>query len=197
MAKVIEYQEFDDIKGLFYFGNIGKDLTKMIKKLDNLNWKPITNNPNSRLVQHYGYIYDYNNYDIAQKGKDMPDFIDKLRKKLTLICKKLNLIDNDYIFNQCIVNNYEAGQSISKHIDVKSYGAVIGCFTIGSGATMKFSKNDEYHDLYVAPNSLYIMSSDARYVFKHEMTGTKYDNYNGQKIERGRRISITFRMVNN
>lgn len=84
-------------------------------------------------------------------------------------------IDDNYSFNQCIVNNYEAGQGISKRTDVSSYGDVIGCYTFGSGATMVFKKYTEKYELYVEPNSLYIMSGDARYKWTHEMLGKHSD----------------------
>jgi len=49
--------------------------------------------------------------------------------------------------------------------------------------------------LYVKPNSLYIMSGDARYVWTHELSPKKYDMSDGNKINRVRRISVTFRNV--
>ena len=105
------------------------------------------------------------------------------------------LFTENYKINQCIVNNYSVGQGISKHIDVKSYGNVIGCFTINSGATMIFRHLDKSINLYVEPNSLYIMSGEARYLWSHEMTTNKYDKINDTMNKRDRRISITFRNV--
>ena len=92
-----------------------------------------------------------------------------------------------YVFNQCIINNYYKGQGISPHIDVTSYGGVIGCFTLGSGAIMKFSYGDEDVEIYVKPNSVYIMSGDSRYKWKHSMPV--------KKTRKDRRVSITFRNV--
>ena len=34
---------------------------------------------------------------------------------------------------------------------------------------MTFKNKDKTHDLYVKPNSLYIMSGDSRYLWTHEM----------------------------
>jgi len=64
-----------------------------------------------------------------------------------------------------------------------------------SGATMRFSNQDHEYDIFVEPNTLYIMSGDARYAYKHEMISVKNDIVDGVKIKRGRRISITFRIV--
>jgi alkylated DNA repair dioxygenase AlkB len=60
---------------------------------------------------------------------------------------------------------------------------------------MKFTYNGEHKEIYVKPNSLYIMSGDSRYVWSHSMPVKKSDVVNGIKIKRDRRISITFRNV--
>lgn len=92
---------------------------------------------------------------------------------------------DDLEMNQCIMNNYYKTQAISKHIDSRQFGSVIGCFTLGSPGTMRFTCEDKSVDVIVEPNSLYIMSGDARYKWQHEMLRNKHD----------RHISITFRNV--
>ena len=109
----------------------------------------------------------------------------------------MKIIDPKYTFNQCIINNYLDGQGISAHVDVRKYGSVIGCFTIGSGATMVFQKEGAKHEVYVKPNSLYIMSGDARYSWTHAMPARKFDIVDDTRIPRSRRISLTFRHVPN
>ena len=191
----IDVDDIDNIKGLFYIKNtyIHSDT---IKQLDSLKWTPLTNSLTSRKVQHYGYKYNYTTYKINDKCEPLPDFLEVYKEFLTDICQQLGLIDDKYEFNQCIVNNYQPSQGISPHIDVKSYGPVIGCFTIGSGANMTFIDNDGKEiELYVEPDSLYIMSDESRYKWKHCMKSKKYDLVKGVKILRDRRISITFRNV--
>jgi len=139
------------------------------------------------MVQHYGFKYDYFTRKIDQKCDPLPIFLQKLKNVLTNVCVELEIINKEYVFNQCIINNYYEGQGISPHIDVKSYGGVIGCFTLGSGAIMKFSYGDEDVELYVKPNSLYIMSGDSRYKWNHSMPV--------KKSRKDRRVSITFRNV--
>ncbi len=196
----IEVEEYEEIPGLYYIDDIKEEnVSQIIIELDKLQWKPLSNNRNSRLVQHYGYKYDYKTYNIREKCDDIPQFLITLKDFLTDICLDMNVINNNYVFNQCIVNNYLPGQSISQHIDDKSYGDVIGCFTLGGGATMIFKNknknNNNKINMYVKPNSLYIMSGDARYVWTHEMTKRKYDIIDNNKIKRSRRISVTFRNV--
>lgn len=196
MDKIVVKQIYK-VPGLYYTSNIITNCDEIIKELDKNNWNSLTSSPNSRVVQHYGYLYDYNSRKINVPTTPLPNYLIELSNELKEICKQLNIIDDDYNFNQCIVNNYIPGQGISKHTDVKSYGKVIGCFTLGSGAIMKFvnpTTNKEY-EKYVEPNSLYIMSGDSRLVWTHEMPSNKFDIVNKIKIPRDRRISITFRNV--
>jgi len=188
----------DIVPGLYYFDTIvSSDYSQQLfHYLDNeAKWSPITDNPNSRVVQHYGYKYNYKSHNNKEMGTPIPDIFSELIQTLQQKVQELQLADSSYSFNQIIVNNYEPGQGISKHTDIKSYGAVIGCYTLGSGTTMRFRKKDEVVDVYVKPNSLYVMTGDSRYLWTHEMPSTKTDLYNGKRIARDRRISITFRNV--
>ena len=192
-----------EINGLYYIENIYEYISSVyeekpedvINKLDKLKWEPITNSINSRMVQHYGYKYNYKNNSVDEKIDELPDFLNIYKRFLTDICHQLELIDESYEFNQCIINNYLPAQGISKHVDSKSYGKVIGCFTLGSGASMVFKNGEEKKEIYVKPNSLYIMSDDARYVWTHEMPSRKSDLIDNNKIKRDRRVSLTFRNV--
>ena len=197
MKYTLTIKKINAISGLFYIKDIKINTSNIIKNLDELHWVPLSNNKNSRMVQHYGYKYDYLTKKINVKSNELPNFLLNLQSILTQICINIDICKTTYEFNQCIVNNYYTGQGISKHIDVKSYGEIIGCFSLGSGATMRFTNsiNDEKHDIYVEPNSLYIMSGDARYIWTHEMIYAKYDNVDNKIIPRDRRISVTFRNV--
>jgi len=57
------------------------------------------------------------------------------------------------------------------------------------------SVTQEQRDLYVAPRSVYIMTGEARYKWKHEMIARKSDIVDGKRVKRERRISITLRNV--
>lgn len=191
----LKIKSFKKINGLFYIEDIKIDLDSIVCELYKKNWIPLTKSYNSRKVQHYGFKYGYRSYKIHEKTTPIPDFMNKIKNRLTKICQLKNIIDKDYEFNQCIVNNYQGSQGISKHIDVKSYGPVIGCYTAGSGGVMRFRLGNEVVDVYTKPNSLYIMSGDARYKWTHEMPYGSYDMINNEKVNRGRRVSITFRNV--
>ncbi len=185
----------DQVNGLYYIENVidEKHADELISQLDIQPWIPITDSSKSRKVQHYGFKYNYKTGNVKDVADPIPDFMQTLLNDLSDICKTKAIPST---FNQCIVNNYEVGQSISPHIDHRNYGPVIGCYTLNSGATMRFRKGNEKVEIYVKPNSLYIMSEDARYNWTHEMTTHKFDTTTDhEKVKRDRRISITFRYV--
>jgi alkylated DNA repair dioxygenase AlkB len=134
---LLEVQELE-VPGLYYISDIDEDTSDVIVELDKRKWIPLSTSPHSRLVQHYGFKYNYTTYKINEKCDPIPEFMNKYRDLLHTICTQLNIIDKSYEFNQCIVNNYNDGQGISAHIDVKQYGDIIGCYTFGTGATMVF-----------------------------------------------------------
>ena len=152
--------------------------------------------PKSREVIHYGYKYNYKSGDIKEHAKEFPEFA---RKLLGIIKEKIafeNGKDSD--FTQCLINKYVDNQGIAADIDALTFGKYICCFTLGNGANLHFSKGDSHVDLYTEPNSLYVMSGEARYSWKHEMKKLKYDvveGKKGKKVKRRERISVTFRTV--
>ena len=155
ISKMASLTSIPTVPGLYYIDHIlsSNYSQQLIHYLDNeAKWSPITDSPNSRMIQHYGYKYNYKSHNHKELGTPIPDIFSELIQTLQQKVQELQLTDSSYSFNQVIVNNYNPGQGISKHTDIKSYGAVIGCYTIGSGATMRFRKKDEVVDLYVKPN---------------------------------------------
>jgi alkylated DNA repair dioxygenase AlkB len=47
------------VPGLYYIEDIQEDTDETIKELDKRKWVPLSNRPRSRLVQHYGFKYNY------------------------------------------------------------------------------------------------------------------------------------------
>jgi alkylated DNA repair dioxygenase AlkB len=60
---------------------------------------------------------------------------------------------------------------------------------------MRFSRADQFYDLYLQPHSLLILSGQARYEWTHAIPARQSDRIDGIKIMRGRRVSLTFRTV--
>jgi alkylated DNA repair dioxygenase AlkB len=49
--------------------------------------------------------------------------------------------------------------------------------------------------LLLDPGSLYVMQGEARYQWKHSIPSRKTDVYGQGRIQRHRRVSLTFRIV--
>lgn len=145
--------------------------------------KKVSDAKQSRKVIHYGYSYSYKKSGGAlEKIEDIPDLLQELRQGIPL--------ENRNDLNQCIINMYEPGQGIAPHIDdIYLFGDTIVSFTLFSSREISFTREKERIDILTNPNSVYILTGDARYSYKHEMRKRKKD----KNIPRGRVVSITFR----
>jgi alkylated DNA repair protein alkB family protein 8 len=141
--------------------------------------------PSGRKVVQYGWLYDYTRKCVTTPLEPIPELLTELLKGIP----EHNLI-------QCIINRYLPGEGIVAHTDSRDFGACIYCFTFGSGADMEFTR-DGYpkYTLHPEPYSLYVMTGDSRYVWKHAMPRRKSDLVNGSKKQRNIRYSITFRSL--
>ncbi|CAJ1076749.1 alpha-ketoglutarate-dependent dioxygenase alkB homolog 7%2C mitochondrial [Xyrichtys novacula] len=86
---------------------------------------------------------------------------------------------------------------IKPHIDsVKFCGSTIAGLSLLSDSIMRLVKEDssgEWLDLLLPRRSLYILRDQARYHFTHEILKDEESVFNGQKVSRGRRISVICR----
>jgi len=147
-----------------------------------------------RRVQHYGWKYDYTarRVDETMRLGRLPDW-------LMDYCQRL--YDEEYFPkppDQVIINEFQPGQGIAPHIDcVPCFEETIASISLGSPCVMEFTHSDtgEKVNHLLEPHSLLIFSGDARYQWKHGIAARKTDKYDGQIIQRGRRISLTFRNV--
>ena len=100
--------------------------------------------------------------------------------------------------DQVIVNEYQQGQGISSHIDCEPcFQDTIVSLSLESGCVMNFTnKFDKTKKIpvWLAPRSLVVLSNEARYEWLH-VAARKSDEWGGQKYERKRRVSLTFRKV--
>jgi len=195
-----------DVPGLFYFPDFLPD--RLVGEVQTylhsgeMTWKPVGTGAHSRRASHTGYDYDYTSKKIT-RADPIPEVFQRLAYYAREACRGLRLdieheIDDVPEFNQCLVNEYigQHAHGISAHIDLKTFGPFIACYTFESGTEMQFQLGDQTVDIYVRPNSLYIMSGPARWQWKHSMPCRKSDpdpDRAGKRIPRGDRYSVTFR----
>jgi alkylated DNA repair dioxygenase AlkB len=147
-----------------------------------------------RRVQHYGFRYDYRSRSVGRENYlgDLPVWVASLQQRLA---EETTL---DRPADQLIVNEYLPGQGISPHVDcVPCFGPVVLSLSLGSGCTMTFSDPDRRTkvDVWLEPGMLVSMSGEARYRWLHSISPRKSDVVQGERVSRGRRVSLTFRTV--
>jgi alkylated DNA repair dioxygenase AlkB len=162
----------------------------LLERIDTEPWRTELR----RRVQHYGYRYDYRARSALESDRigPLPEWLDP-------VCRRLV---EQGIFgrppDQAIVNEYLPGQGISAHIDcVPCFGDVVASLSLGSAVTMRLShpKSGESRDIRLAPRSLLVLSGEARYEWRHGIPARKSDLWEGARIQRGRRVSLTFRTM--
>lgn len=147
-----------------------------------------------RRVQHYGYRYAYKNRSVTPSMYlgDLPDWASAIAHQLA----HEGLIEKNP--DQVIVNEYQPGQGISKHIDcISCFGSTVISLSLGSLCVMNFTHThrQDKASLLVSPRSLVILQGEARYDWLHSINSRKKDKYQGIEFVRTRRISLTFRTV--
>jgi alkylated DNA repair dioxygenase AlkB len=175
------------IAGLIYIPDYiaSKKETSLLKTINKQKWDSTL----SRRVQHYGYRYDYKARTVTA---DM--YLGTLPKWLNDLAVQLN---NDGLCeefpDQVIINEYQPGQGISAHIDCEScFGPRIFSLSLGGSTIMEFTlEGKPKKEILLDRRSLVMMFGEARSVWKHSIPARLKD----KGIERGTRISLTFRNV--
>jgi alkylated DNA repair dioxygenase AlkB len=164
--------------------------TCLLKQIDQQSWSSDL----QRRVQHYGYRYDYKARMITpdMQAAPLPPWLQELARRLQQDGSTPTLPD------QVIVNEYLPGQGIADHIDcVPCFGDGILSLSLESGCEMRFTEQTTRVQvpLWLAPRSLLLLQGAARYQWQHGIPARKSDLHNGQRVQRGRRVSLTFRTV--
>ncbi len=175
------------VNGLFYIPNyISKTELSILKNLiiNDIKLEPISSNKKSRRVAHYGFYYSYDHSGL-KTAEAIPDNLKDIVNPTRINNLIGDLIDKE--FEQVIINEYQPGQQISYHTDHNNlFGPIIACITIGESVPIKFKLDDIVKKIDVAEGSMYIMTCDARYKWKHALQNNKKDT----------RYSITYRTIN-
>lgn len=178
------------ISGLRYLPHFisGEAEAELIQMIDQQPW--ITDL--RRRVQHYGYRYDYKARSLAS---DL--YLGPIPEWLYPYCQKLQSEGHfSQIPDQVIVNEYLPGQGIALHTDcIPCFGETVASISLGSGCQMDFESDVKRTSHYLEPQSVLILSGEARYQWKHGIAPRKSDKVDGNLVPRDRRISLTFRSV--
>ena len=175
MFKPTFIENFENIPGLFFIHNFlsPSEITFIHNKLPSINFEPITLSTNSRRVAHFGYYYSYDR-SCLEPAAPIPEYM-----KILLIPLKQN-------FDQMIINEYKPRQKITPHIDhPEQFGPIIACISIGQTVAIDFALGNVKKNIKVKSGSLYMMTADSRYKWKHGLTNSGPEN----------RYSLTFRSV--
>jgi alkylated DNA repair dioxygenase AlkB len=186
-------EAIDEICGLQYIENYITEFQHewLLAQIDKHEWLTDL----KRKVQHYGFKYDYKarkvNYDMLIG--ELPEWLKRLSQKLQKDGHMPKGAD------QVIVNEYLPGQGISSHIDCEPcFKDTIISLSLGSGCVMNFTnKFDKKKKIpvWLEPRSLVVLSGEARDKWLHGIPARKSDVWEGQKHDRERRVSLTFRKV--
>jgi alkylated DNA repair dioxygenase AlkB len=180
------------IEGLTYLPNFidSNQQKELLNSINSENWLTDI----KRRVQHYGYKYDY-----KARAINYSMFLGELPPWASPVAKKL--FHNkfiDVIPDQLIVNEYEPGQGIANHVDCEPcFGDTIISISLGSYCIMDLInlKTKEKIEYLLEPGSLIALTGEARYGWTHGIASRKVDVYDGIKIDRKLRVSMTFRKV--
>ncbi len=147
----------------------------------------VQNRTGDRRVQVYG-PYHNQKYDIIPgKYSRHPEYIGDL---VELIFQRLNIPLStklrDEKQTEIFINEFKVGQTLQQHFDhTRTYDDCIIGVSCESDVVMCFSNGNDVRQVTVPRRSLYAMTGDSRYKYKH---GIK------QPVS-GRRLSVTLRTV--
>lgn len=153
----------------------------LIEQIDRQPWDTTW----KRRVQQYGF--SYSKYRSSHQSA-IPHWLIPLSERLAA----------EGFFtgvpNQILVNEYLPGQGIAAHSDYPTTGPIVASLSLGAPIVMDFTDPDgKKHPHLLERRSLFVLSGEARYQWKHGIAARKFDNFLGNHIERKRRISCTFR----
>lgn len=164
--------------------------TTILRSLAEENWDTTL----SRRTQHYGCRYEY-----ARRAVDSAKTLDPLPPWTAGVIARLSEqgIFEETPPQQLIDNEYLPGQGIGRHVDAPVFGEPVVSVSLESPCTMIFRDpaTKEAVELDLPRRSALVLRGDARYRWTHEIPARKFDRLGAVKRPRGRRCSLTFRVL--
>lgn len=170
----------------------------ILGEIDHSDW----NNELQRRVQHYGWRYDYKSRQIdpSMHLGPLPAWAYKIAQRLVDVG-----YFRDGFPDQVIVNEYCGNQGITPHIDSPaSFTGVVAMVSLLESWEMEFQRGREKNKVCqkLEQRSATILEGEARYKWKHGIPKRKTEpgtvkpgNKKPSRIQRDRRVSLTFRKV--
>ena len=151
----------------------------------------------ARRVQQYGAAYDYARRRVNKgESEPLPDTLQFLAQKVGQTGRFSPDHNPDHKIDQIIINDYQPGQGIAPHVDAPhAFGPVVAMLSLGAPVVMDFYKGDMRRNMVLEPLSLLVLSGAARAKWQHGIAKRKSDILNGERMARGRRVSLTFRSL--
>jgi len=181
-------RDYLDVPGLTYCRQFlaPEEQCQVLAKVDAGPWR----NDLKRLVQHYGYKYDYKarSVDLSMYVGPLPPFALDVAQRL---------LDQELVEempDQLIVNEYEPGQGITAHIDCEPcFKNTIVTVSLGWAYEMDFISvaTGEVKPALLEQGSALVLQGEARYQWMHRIKARLSD----RGVRRERRVSLTFRNV--
>ena len=96
-----------------------------------------------------------------------------------------------------LVNEYLPGQGIAPHRDYAPFGPVVASLSLLSPCVMDFRHpaSGRRERLLLEPRSLLVLADASRYDWEHGIAPRKKDGWHRVPVQRGRRLSVTFRSL--
>lgn len=143
-----------------------------------------------RRVQHYGWRYAYKGRTVSPDDDlgPLPEFLEPYAAR---VADATGATRPD----QIIVNEYLPGQGIAPHVDAPAFGPTIASLSLLSTTFMDLTNGDRRVELRLPERSLLILQGQARTGWRHSIRARKSDVFEGTRVPRARRLSLTFRSV--
>ncbi|MDE2670437.1 MAG: alpha-ketoglutarate-dependent dioxygenase AlkB [Chloroflexota bacterium] len=149
-----------------------------------------------RRVQHFGWKYDYSSRGTGERADPVPDFILPIAEKL----RERGWFSS--VPDQVIINEYEPGQGIGAHADRDCFGPAVAMLSLADRWPMQFepagrhTSKGERLELFLDVGSILVLTGEVRNKWVHSIVRRKTDGQGPAKRKRERRVSVTFRTIN-
>jgi alkylated DNA repair dioxygenase AlkB len=186
------------VPGLFLIPNFISHFeeSELVQDIDMCEWKHNRESTSKRRIQVYGPRYEFD-FSIPRNAPvaHLPWYTYPIIEKILMECKMRDWDFEDYHLGvdartEILVNEYKPENHLRFHFDHRhSFKECIFGVSLISDCVLSFQHDRTLKiiDVLVPARSLYLMTGDSRYMYKHGMRPNT--------LSADRRISLTFRAV--